>query len=141
MKTKFLAIDYGLKRTGLSITDTDKIFAFPLETIDTSELIIHLKTLIEKENISRIIIGQPRRFTGEYSEIETSIIKFIKSLSGFFDINEIFRFDERFTSKIAKKSIISTGIKKKLRSDKYLVDKISASIILQDYLQSLNINS
>ena len=141
MKTKFLAIDYGLKRTGLSITDTDKIFAFPLETIHTSELIIHLKTLIEKENISRIIIGQPRRFSGEYSEIETSIIKFIKSLSGFFDINEIFRFDERFTSKIAKKSIISTGLKKKSRSDKYLVDKISASIILQDYLQSLNINS
>ena len=141
MKTKFLAIDYGLKRTGLSITDTDKIFAFPLETIDTSELIIHLKTLIEKENISRIIIGQPRRFSGEYSEIETSIIKFIKSLSGFYDINEIFRFDERFTSKIAKKSIISTGVKKKSRSDKYLVDKISASIILQDYLQSLNINS
>ena len=141
MKTKFLAIDYGLKRTGLSITDTDKIFAFPLETIHTSELIIHLKTLIEKENISRIIIGQPRRFSGEYSEIETSIIKFIKSLSGFFDINEIFRFDERFTSKIAKKSIISTGLKKKSRSDKYLVDKISASIILQDYLQSLNNNS
>ena len=141
MKTKFLAIDYGLKRTGLSITDTDKIFAFPLVTIDTSELIIHLKTLIEKENVSRIIIGQPRRFSGEYSEIETSIIKFIKSLSGFFDINEIFRFDERFTSKIAKKSIISTGLKKKSRSDKYLVDKISASIILQDYLQSLNINS
>ena len=141
MKTKFLGIDYGLKRTGLSITDNDKIFAFPLETVDTSELITHLKTLIDKENISRIIIGQPRRFSGEYSEIETSIIKFIKSLSGFFDINEIFRFDERFTSKIAKKSLISIGVKKKLRSDKYLVDKISASIILQDYLQSLNINS
>ena len=141
MKTKFLGIDYGLKRTGLSITDNDKIFAFPLETVDTSKLIIYLKTLIEKENISRIIIGQPRRFSGEYSEVENSIIKFIASLSGFFDKNEIFRFDERFTSKIAKKSLISSGVKKKLRSDKYLVDKISASIILQDYLQYLNINS
>ena len=141
MKTKFLGVDYGLKRTGLSITDNDKIFAFPLETVDTSELIIHLKTLIEKENISRIIIGQPRRFSGEYSEVENSIIKFITSLSAFFDENEIFRFDERFTSKIAKKSLISSGVKKKLRSDKYLVDKISASIILQDYLQHLNINS
>ena len=141
MKTKFLGIDYGLKRTGLSITDNDKIFAFPLETVDTSKLIIYLKTLIEKENISRIIIGQPRRFSGEYSEVENSIIKFIVSLSGFFDKNEIFRFDERFTSKIAKKSLISSGVKKKLRSDKYLVDKISASIILQDYLQYLNINS
>tara|TARA_B100001248_G_C27382482_1_gene457781 strand:+ start:960 stop:1385 length:426 start_codon:yes stop_codon:yes gene_type:complete len=141
MKTKFLGIDYGLKRTGLSITDADKIFAFPLETVDTSKLIIYLKTFIEKENISRIIIGQPRRFSGEYSEVENSIIKFIASLSGFFDKNEIFRFDERFTSKIAKKSLISSGVKKKLRSDKYLVDKISASIILQDYLQYLNINS
>ena len=141
MKTKFLGIDYGLKRTGLSITDADKIFAFPLETVDTSKLIIYLKTFIEKENISRIIIGQPRRFSGEYSEVENSIIKFIASLSGFFDKNEIFRFDERFTSKIAKKSLISSGVKKKLRSDKYLVDKISASIILQEYLQSLNINS
>ena len=141
MKTKFLGIDYGLKRTGLSITDNDKIFAFPLETVDTSKLIIYLKTLIEKENISRIIIGQPRRFSGEYSEVENSIIKFIASLSAFFDKNEIFRFDERFTSKIAKKSLISSGVKKKLRSDKYLVDKISASIILQDYLQYLNINS
>ena len=141
MKTKFLGIDYGLKRTGLSITDTDKIFSFPLETVDTSKLIINLKTLIEKENISRIIIGQPRRFSGEYSEVENSIIKFIASLSGFFDKNEIFRFDERFSSKIAKKFLISSGVKKKLRSDKYLVDKISASIILQDYLQYLNINS
>ncbi len=141
MKTKFLGIDYGLKRTGLSITDTDKIFSFPLETVDTSKLIINLKTLIEKENISRIIIGQPRRFSGEYSEVENSIIKFIASLSNFFDKNEIFRFDERFSSKIAKKFLISSGVKKKLRSDKYLVDKISASIILQDYLQYLNINS
>lgn len=141
MKTKFLGIDYGLKRTGLSITDTDKIFSFPLETVDTSKLIINLKTLIEKENISRIIIGQPRRFSGEYSEVENSIIKFIASLSSFFDKNEIFRFDERFTSKIAKRSLISSGVKKKLRSDKYLVDKISASIILKDYLQYLNINS
>ena len=76
-----------------------------------------------------------------FSEVENSIIKFITTVSGFFDKNEIFRFDERFTSKIAKKSLISIGVKKKLRSDKYLVDKISASIILQDYLQSLKINS
>ena len=62
--TKFLAIDYGLLRTGLSISDSDKIFAFPLETIETNKLINHLSTLIENENISRIIIGQPKRFSG-----------------------------------------------------------------------------
>ena len=139
--TKFLAIDYGLLRTGLSISDSDKIFAFPLETIETNKLINHLSNLIEKENISRIIIGQPKRFSGQNSEIETSILKFIDSISNIFDKKQIFRYDERFTSKIAKKAIISSGIKKKSRSDKSLVDKISATIVLQDYLQAYNSNS
>ena len=79
--TKFLAIDYGLLRTGLSISDSDKIFAFPLYTMETNKLINHLSTLIEKENISRIIIGQPKRFSGQSSEIESSILKFINSIS------------------------------------------------------------
>ena len=83
--TKFLAIDYGLLRTGLSISDSDKIFAFPLETIETNKLINHLSTLIENENISRIIIGQPKRFSGQNSEIESSILKFIDSISNIFD--------------------------------------------------------
>lgn len=141
MISKFLAIDYGLIRTGLSISDSDKIFAFPLETIETNKLINHLSILIENENISRIIIGQPKRFSGQNSEIESSIIKFIDSISNIFDKNQIFRYDERFTSKIAKKAIISSGVKKKARSDKSLVDKISATIILQDYLQAYNSNS
>ena len=108
--TKFLAIDYGLSRTGLSISDFDKIFAFPLDTMETDKLINYLSNLIEKENISRIIIGQPKRFSGQSSEIESSILKFIDSISNFFDKKQIFRYDERFTSKIAKKAIISSGI-------------------------------
>ena len=139
--TKFLAIDYGLSRTGLSISDFDKIFAFPLDTMETDKLINYLSNLIEKENISRIIIGQPKRFSGQSSEIESSILKFIDSISNFFDKKQIFRYDERFTSKIAKKVIISSGIKKNARSDKSLVDKISATIVLQDYLQAYNSNS
>ena len=141
MISKFLGIDYGLLRTGLSISDSDKIFAFPLDTMETDKLINYLSTLIEKENISRIIIGQPKRFSGQNSEIESSILKFIDSISNFFDKKQIFRYDERFTSKIAKKAIISSGVKKKARSDKSLVDKISATIILQDYLQAYNSNS
>ena len=137
----FLAIDYGLLRTGISISDSDKIFAFPLETMETNKLINRLSILIEKENISRIIIGQPKRFSGQNSEIESSILKFIDSISNIFDKKQIFRYDERFTSKIAKKVIVSSGIKKKSRSDKSLVDKISATIILQDYLQAYNSNS
>ena len=112
-----------------------------METIETNKLINHLTTLIENENISRIIIGQPKRFSGENSEIESSILKFIDSISNIFDKKQIFRYDERFTSKIAKKAIISSGIKKKARSDKSLVDKISATIVLQDYLQAYNSNS
>ena len=112
-----------------------------METIETNKLINHLSNLIEKENISRIIIGQPKRFSGQNSEIESSILKFIDSISNIFDKKQIFRYDERFTSKIAKKAIISSGIKKKTRSDKSLVDKISATIVLQDYLQAYNSNS
>lgn len=139
--TKFLAIDYGLSRTGLSISDPEKIFAFPLETVETNQLINRLTDLIESENISRIIIGKPKRFSGQDSEIESQILKFINSISSIFDKKQIFRYDERFTSKIAKNAIISSGIKKKSRSDKSLVDKISATIILQDYLQTHNSNS
>ena len=139
--TKFLAIDYGLSRTGLSISDQDKIFAFPLETVETEKLVSHLNLLIEKEKISRIVIGKPKRFSGQDSELESSILKFINSISNIFDKKQIFRYDERFTSKIAKKTIISSGIKKKSRSDKSLVDKISATIILQDYLQAYNSDS
>tara|TARA_B100002019_G_scaffold64580_1_gene55419 strand:- start:371 stop:793 length:423 start_codon:yes stop_codon:yes gene_type:complete len=139
--TKFLAIDYGLSRTGLSISDPEKIFAFPLETVETNQLINRLTDLIESENISRIIIGKPKRFSGQDSDIESQILKFINSISSIFDKKQIFRYDERFTSKIAKNAIISSGIKKKSRSDKSLVDKISATIILQDYLQAHNSNS
>ncbi len=139
--TKFLAIDYGLSRTGLSISDPEKIFAFPLETVETNQLINRLTDLIESENISRIIIGKPKRFSGQDSEIESQILKFINSISNIFDKKQIFRYDERFTSKIAKNAIISSDIKKKSRSDKSLVDKISATIILQDYLKTHNSNS
>ena len=139
--TKFLAVEYGLSRTGLSISDPDKIFAFPLETVETNQLINRLTDLIESENISRIIIGKPKRFSGQDSDIESQILKFINSISSIFDKKQIFRYDERFTSKIAKNAIISSGIKKKSRSDKSLVDKISATIILQDYLQAHNSNS
>ena len=139
--TKFLAIDYGLSRTGLSISDTEKIFAFPMETVKTNQLINRLTDLIESENISRIIIGKPKRFSGQDSDIESQILKFINYISNIFDKKQIFRYDERFTSKIAKNAIISSGIKKKSRSDKSLVDKISATIILQDYLQAHNSNS
>ena len=139
--TKFLAIDYGLSRTGLSISDPEKIFAFPMETVETNQLINRLTDLIESENISRIIIGKPKRFSGQDSDIESQILKFINSISSIFDKKQIFRYDERFTSKIAKNAIISSGIKKKSRSDKSLVDKISATIILQDYLQAHNSNS
>jgi len=139
--TKFLAIDYGLSRSGLSISDPEKIFAFPMETVETKKLINRLTDLIESENISRIIIGKPKRLSGQDSEIESHILKFIESISNIFDKKQIFRYDERFTSKIAKNVIISSGIKKRSRSDKSLVDKISAAIILQDYLQAHNSDS
>ena len=136
--TKFLAIDYGLSRSGLSISDPEKIFAFPMETVETKKLINRLTGLIESENISRIIIKKKKRLSGQDSEIESHILKFIESISNIFDKKQIFRYDERFTSKISSNIILNSGLTKKNRRDKSIIDKISASLILESYLIQKN---
>ena len=132
--TKFLGIDYGLKRIGLSITDEENIFAFPLTTVKSENIFTYLKDLFVKEKVSRVIIGHPKRFSGVDSEIERSIKMFIEKLKVKFPNLEVERYDERFTSKLASRAIVSSGMGKKKRADKSLIDKVSATIILQDYL-------
>ena len=132
--SKYLAIDFGLKRIGLSITDQEKIFAFPLTTIEFDNAFNFFKDLFLKEEISKVIIGYPKRLSGVDSDIESSIKIFITKFKKQFPAIEIKRFDERFTSKLASKAIVSSGLGKKKRSDKSLIDKVSAAIILQDYL-------
>ncbi len=132
--SKYLAIDFGLKRIGLSITDQEKIFAFPLTTIEYDNAFNFFMDLFLKEEISKVIIGYPKRLSGVDSEIESSIKIFIIKFKNKFPAIEIERFDERFTSKLASRVIASSGLGKKKRSNKSLIDKVSAAIILQDYL-------
>jgi putative Holliday junction resolvase len=139
--SKFIGIDYGQKKIGLSITDDDKIFAFPLETVKRIDFFDFITKFFKENDVEKFIVGKPTRMSGESSEIEGEIIEFIKKLERKFPNIPIVRFDERFTSKIATKSILSAGAKKKMRLNKEIVDKISATIILRDFLEYITKNS
>lgn len=131
---KILAIDYGTKKTGLAITDDSNTFAFGLDTIETKKLIPYLQTLVKKENINTFVIGEPKQMNGNASESEIYIQEFITKCNATFGQILLVRVDERFTSKLAFDAMLTGGLKKKKRQDKKLVDKISATIILQTYL-------
>lgn len=131
---RVLAIDYGLKRTGIAVTDEMQIIASGLTTIASETVITFLKDYFEKEKVEKVIIGKPMQMNNEPSQsaplIETFVEKFINQ---FPDMN-VERADERFTSKIAFQTMIDSGLKKKQRQNKALIDEISATIMLQDYL-------
>ena len=139
--SKYVGIDYGQKKIGLSVTDDDKVFAFPLETVKKIDFFDFIIDFTKTNNVEKFIVGKPIRMSGENSQIESEIIKFIKKLERKFPEIPIIRFDERFTSKIATKSILSAGVKKKIRLNKEIVDKISATIILRDFLEYITKNS
>ena len=132
--TKYIGIDYGKKRTGISISDYDKIISFPLETVETIDLLNFLKDLIEKERIEKIIIGKPLKLNNKIHVLENEIVDFIKKINKSFPDITIHRVDERFTSKISNKILNQLKTKKKIRMDKTIIDKISASLILESYL-------
>ena len=132
--TKYIGIDFGKNRTGISISDYNKVVSFPLETIETDSLIEFLKELSRKENIEKIIIGKPLKLNNTVHDLEKDIIDLIKSLNKYLPDITIERIDERYTSKISKKIIHQLHSKKKIRMDKSIIDKISASLILESYL-------
>ncbi len=133
--SKIIAIDYGLKRIGVAISDESRVLAFGLDTVSVSEIIPFLTQIVNKEHIDVFVIGKPLQKDNTQSEIENEILRFIKKLNLIFPQIVIERYDERFTSLIAKKTIIESGINKKKRADKKLVDKISATLILQSFLE------
>ena len=135
---KIIGIDFGLKRTGLAITDDLKIIASGIETISTDQLMDWLKRLIKEDEIEGVVIGQARRMSGEFSDIELNILEFIKALNKTIPELKVIRQDERFTSKLALDAMITGGVKKKDRRNKQkgLVDKVSATLILQAYLEN-----
>lgn len=135
--SRILAIDYGGKRCGIAITDESKIIASGLTTVDTKELIGWLKEYTVGEEVELFVVGEPKRLHGVASESEKLIQPFLAILQKTFPDILIKRIDERFTSKIAFDTMLASGISKKKRKDKALVDQISATIILQDYLYNL----
>ena len=137
----FISIDYGSKKTGLATTDIKKLIASALATIQTKDIISYLKKFNERNPIEKFIVGEPKQKDGSPSIIETEISSFINSLTLNFPLISIERYDERYTSKIALDFLIKSGAKKKKRKNKNLIDKISATIILQSYLESKNIKS
>lgn len=133
---RILAIDYGEKRTGIAVTDELQIIASGLITVKTDELIKFLIDYSNKEQVELFIVGLPKQMNNSDSESEKHILSFLKQLKKSLPKIPIKRIDERFTSKIAFQTMIDSGLKKKQRRNKGLVDEISATIILQSYLYS-----
>lgn len=133
---RLLAIDYGTKRTGLAVTDELQIIASGLTTVNTKELVAFLKDYIKKEVVELFLIGEPKQMDNTVSESEVHIQKFITTLGKEIPEIPIKRVDERFTSKMAFQTMIDSGLKKKQRKNKALIDEISATLILQSYLYS-----
>ena len=131
-----MGIDYGRKRTGVAVTDPLQIVANNLATVPTHTLMQFIKDYIGREQVERIIIGQPTQLNGEPSESMKYITPFVNRLRKELPDMPIVMYDERFTSTIAHQAMIDGGLKKKARQDKALVDEISATIILQDYMRS-----
>ncbi len=136
--SKYLGIDFGINKSGVSISDSNKLISFPLETIETKNLLDYIKQISIDENIEIIVIGKPLKLNNEIHGLEEEIVKFIKSLKNYLPNIQVERIDERFTSKISKQIIINSGVGKKNRKDKLIIDKISASLILESYLIQKN---
>ena len=131
---RILAFDYGEKRTGIAITDELQIIASGLTTIDTKKIFSFLTEYLKTETVELFIVGEPKQMNNQASESEQLIKVFVTKLSQTFPKIPIKRVDERFTSKMAVQSMFDSGLKKKYRENKSLIDEISATIILQTYL-------
>ncbi len=132
---RILAIDYGKKRVGLAVTDPTQIIANSLTTVSTHEIWNWLETYFQKENVEKVVVGYPRKMNNQPSEAVNFINPFLKKFQQKYPEIELELFDERFTSQMAFQTMIDGGIKKQKRRDKAMIDAISATIILQDYLE------
>ena len=134
--SRIVAIDYGRKRTGIAVSDTMQLIANGLTTVPTHELLNFIGDYIAEEPVERIIIGLPKQMNNEVSENMKNIEPFVRSLKKRFPELPVEYVDERFTSVLAHRTMLEAGLKKKDRQNKALVDEISATIILQTYLES-----
>jgi putative Holliday junction resolvase len=135
---RILAIDYGMKRTGIAVTDEMQIIASGLTTVPSPTLIAFLKDYFLKEKVEKVIVGEPKQMNGTPSESTAIIEKFIKAFQKEFPEMPLDRIDERFTSKMAFQTMIDSGLKKNQRKNKALIDEIAATIMLQDYMTKIS---
>ncbi|MBR1518349.1 MAG: Holliday junction resolvase RuvX [Prevotella sp.] len=133
---RILSIDYGKKRTGLAVTDPLQIIANGLATVSTSELFDYIAAYVQREDVERIVVGEPRQPNGAPSENHLRVMQFVATLRRRLPKMPVELYDERFTSVMAHQALIAGGAKKKTRQDKALVDEISATIILQSYMEA-----
>jgi len=133
---RILSIDYGKKRTGLAVTDPLQLIAGGLATVSTSELFDYLKAYIDREPVECIVIGEPRQPNGQPSENLARVMQFVARWRKAMPAVPIELYDERFTSVLAHQAMLDGGLRKKARQNKALVDEISATIILEDYMRS-----
>ncbi len=131
---RILAIDYGQKRTGIAVTDELQIIASGLTTVATETLFSFLKDYFKKENVLKVLVGEPKQMDGSPSQSAAMISEFVLQFQKLFPDIPVIRVDERFTSKMAFQTMIDSGLTKKQRQNKALIDEISATILLQDYL-------
>ncbi len=134
---RILAIDFGTKRTGIAVTDPLRIVPGGLTTVATHELMAFLAGYFAKEQVDRIVVGHPTNMNGEESASMQQIRPFVDKLRKQYSDKEVVMFDERFTSVLAQKAILEAGIKKMARRNKALVDEVSATIILESYMNSI----
>ncbi len=134
---RILAIDYGTKRCGIAVTDPTQTIATALETVASHQALEFLKKYLQAEKVERIVIGRPRKLDNSEAELSGQIAGFVSRLSKQFPGLEIVSYDERFTSLLASRSLIESGQSKKTRQDKSVLDRVSATILLQDYLNSI----
>ncbi len=132
---RILCIDYGLKRTGIAVTDPLQIIATGLTTVDSSQLISFLKNYFQKETVELIIIGDPKNLDDSDTHATPLVKQVIEKLEKEFPLTPVKKVDERYTSKMAKQAMIDMGMKKKDRRNKRTVDEIAATIMLQEYMQ------
>jgi len=141
MMKRVLAIDYGTKRTGVAVTDETQTFAFGLTTVATREIFRCLSDYVLSHPVEGFVVGEPKRMNNGDTDATVHIETFIKKLKKEFPDHAVYRMDERFTSSIARQSIIDSGVKKKGRANKELVDMVSATIILQSWIERKKIGS
>ena len=137
---RILALDFGLKRTGLAISDENNIIASGLKTVDSKVLLVEVHKIVSEKNIGTLVLGEPKRLNNEHTHITENVHILFEVLKKEFPALFVTLYDERFTSKMASQAISMSGLTKNKKQDKALIDEVSATILLQSYMRSIQLN-